>query len=148
MMRLQSRLLPIMLFATILMIGIHVTGIFYPNSIICVEPKESTAPDYEVIFGKGKLKWNCPDSLSNYTFDYDEIWVDHLHNGSWEQEHNYFFVTGTFNFKKTETDGSNIWNPGLTVTRIYIIPWYYIPIYFLLLLVSLIWLLKSRRRST
>jgi hypothetical protein len=145
---LQNRNLSICLFVTVIVMGLHVTGIFYPNSVICVEPKESTAPDFEVVFGEGKLKWNCPDSLNIYRFNYDEIWVNVTDTDEDDHESNYYFVTGIFNFKNTEVTGSKIWNPGLTVTRIYSIPWYYVPIYFLLLVVSLVWLLKSRRRLT
>ncbi len=147
-MPLLKQYLPAILFLSVLLTGLHITGVLYPNSIICVEPKESTAPDFEVVFGEGKLKWNCPDSLKIYRFNYEEIWVNVTNTDEGDHESNYYFITGTFNFKKTEVAGSKIWNPGLTVTRIYSIPWYYVPIYFLLLLVSLVWLLKSRRRLT
>lgn len=97
----------------LIIFGCFYIGLFDSNKLFVKVPGECTAPDFDVIFGKDKIISQMPDSLKNYNFDFNSMWVTNradffeVREGEYED---YFTLAFQFCGKKRESD-SGAWNP-------------------------------------
>jgi len=132
--------------------GLIFIGTFSSNKIFITVPNANTAPDFSVIFGQSKLKGLLPDSLKNYKFDYNDIWVNNknyfFNFADVEYLDYYYTVTGNFVGKKRECDDTGDWNPLIKIDEWHKVHFLVLWTYIILTILSLIFSVICIRRLT
>lgn len=135
----KNIILIILLFLTT--IGVIISGVLHPDTIICIEPIESTSPDFNLVYGEFKLRTNLPENLSTSKVDYHSIWTENYEptNAHEVGEGPYIhFITGEFTSLNKEVNNQKFSNPQLYVYYGFKFHLLVVYLYFIILFIFLI----------
>lgn len=142
-------ILIILLFLTTF--GVIISGVLHPDTIICIEPIESTSPDFYLVYGEFKLRRNLPENLSTSKVDYHSIWTENYEPTNVHEvgEGPYIhFITGKFTSLNKEVNNQEFSNPQLYVYSGFKIHSIAVYLYFSTICALLtIWVLKCFKQS-
>lgn len=147
--------LPVWMVLVWLLIGIYTSGIWHPDTIICQNFTENTAPDFEVICGEDRLLKQVPNRFKKLDMDFSALWSEQDFGNSppYEEAFQFYFmrveIIGVD--KECRHCHQSPWNPKIKSTSYFSVGFFTLLAYGFVGLAFFIWLIleiwRGRKRG-